>query len=267
MTLQTSQELVKAHAPISGLPAEKLIDSITQVTLGETEVFFIHSGKRGDKRLYVRLHCDENTASEAALNFVRQEGGEALILEAQQWRAVNFELTYQGEKRKYYFDANRIFTPAGRDATLAIAKRKNPETGADEALTWRPGEKEAVMLKLTGFARTLLEAMDLDSRELVVAVHNNRAYTLDEAAKTAQQGFVHKNPQRSLNDFFLVTREGDFQQLKAMGFNVVLQDNENVKDDGSLSVYCKNRRYINIEAAHGHLNEQIEMLKALQKLK
>ncbi|MBM3309537.1 MAG: hypothetical protein FJY77_04715 [Candidatus Altiarchaeales archaeon] len=262
--VSNSDELAK---PDDKVPQTKFVDLIESITLGETEIYLRRAGNRGDKRLYVRLHCDENTAAEAALSFVREEGGEALIVEAQQYRAVNFEFTYGGEKRKYYFDANRIFTPAGRDATLSIARRKNPQTGVDEALAWRLGEKEAVMLILTGFTKTLLNAMDLDSRELVVAVHNNRTYTLDEAAKTAKPGFVHKNPGRSLNDFFLVTQESDFAQLKAMGFNVVMQDNKNVKDDGSLSVFCKNKRYINIEAAHDHSKQQLEMLQALQELK
>jgi hypothetical protein len=47
-----------------------------------------------------------------------------------------------------------------------------------------------------------------------------------------------------------------------IGYNVVLQNNTTVEDDGSLSVYCgKNRiSYINFESESGHFEEQIKMI-------
>ena len=49
------------------------------------------------------------------------------------------------------------------------------------------------------------------------------------------------------------------------GFNVVLQNNANVTDDGSLSVYCGQREieYVNVEAQHGHRGANRKMLKRM----
>lgn len=77
--------------------------------------------------------------------------------------------------------------------------------------------------------------------------------------------------------FFLVTEAGDFDALRTLGFNVVLQP-VRTADDGSLSVWAaRNRvRYFNAEAQHrdcldydrarGHLDYQIRMLRALESL-
>ena len=51
-------------------------------------------------------------------------------------------------------------------------------------------------------------------------------------------------------------------------FNVMLQDNANVPDDGSMSVYFARQRipYLNIEANTDHLQEQIEMVRAARQM-
>jgi D-alanyl-D-alanine dipeptidase len=50
--------------------------------------------------------------------------------------------------------------------------------------------------------------------------------------------------------------------------NVVLQDNRQVTDDGSLSVYCGKWGipYVNVEAQHEHLEQQLQMLKVLLRI-
>ena len=60
------------------------------------------------------------------------------------------------------------------------------------------------------------------------------------------------------DDFFFVTETAVFDAIRGRGYNVVLQDNRRVSDDGSLSVYCGRAgvRYINVEAQHGHLEQQ-----------
>lgn len=61
-------------------------------------------------------------------------------------------------------------------------------------------------------------------------------------------------------NFYLVTQSRDFQRLKNVKFNSVLQAHH-VQDDGSLSVYLANRDYINVEAGFNQLAAQIMMLK------
>jgi hypothetical protein len=57
------------------------------------------------------------------------------------------------------------------------------------------------------------------------------------------------------DDFIYTTSVYFFRKLKDAGLNVVLQNNDSIGDDGSLSVLCgkTGRSYINIEAEHGHL--------------
>jgi hypothetical protein len=66
-----------------------------------------------------------------------------------------------------------------------------------------------------------------------------------------------------------VTDQNIFEKLSTGKYHVVLQNNELMTDDGSLSVYCGQLgiRYINVEAQHNHLIRQIKMLIfAYQKL-
>ena len=76
---------------------------------------------------------------------------------------------------------------------------------------------------------------------------------------------VHINAEHDVDDFFITTSTGLYEKLKARDYNVVLQDNENDMDDGSLSIFYgrKNLGYINIEAEHGHLKQQTQMLLVL----
>src|SRR5262249_55000455 len=71
-----------------------------------------------------------------------------------------------------------------------------------------------------------------------------------------------------LDDFFFVTETAVFDALRRRGYNVVLQDNRRVTDDGSLSVYCGRSgvRYVNVEAQQGHLEQQVAMILALQEV-
>lgn len=53
--------------------------------------------------------------------------------------------------------------------------------------------------------------------------------------------------------------------MASFGYNSILQDNDNVFRDGSLSVYYGelNKRYVNIETQHGKNNLYQEMLAKL----
>ena len=53
--------------------------------------------------------------------------------------------------------------------------------------------------------------------------------------------------------------------MSSEGHNVVLQDNDKVTDDGSLSVLAGRAGipYINVEAEDGHLQQQVEMIKTV----
>jgi hypothetical protein len=196
------------------------------------------------------MHDDENTAVEAAKNIVKINGGTLVELKHTGERLISFHLN----GTPYRFDPNRIFTPAGVTKTLLQYSQTSPEAEAE----------------VSKFAQDLVSRF-VTGMDVVVALHNNSngGYSVasymkgGEFEKDGAQVFM--NPQRDLDDFFYVTEEKYFNALKAKGYNVVLQNNRSVTDDGSLSVYCGRQKitYINVEAEQGHQVEQEKMLAGL----
>ena len=70
------------------------------------------------------------------------------------------------------------------------------------------------------------------------------------------------------DDFIYTTDSFIFEQMKAHEINVILQDNSDPVDDGSLSVYCgkKGLKYVNIETQHGHFEEQIALIELIYSI-
>ena len=186
----------------------------------------------------VSLH--ENESSGFHAGHVRAKEGDVRFLAIQQ--AGERLVTFGGLQ----IDPNRMFTRKGIEAS---AKRWNERLPT-------PEELEAV----EAFAGSVLEA--LEGCTTVITLHNNwdegtlsvLTYRGDEAARK-----VHRAPGQDIDDFVLVTREEDFDSLKAAGLNVVLQSSS-LEDDGSLSYVLKDTRYLNIEAEHGHGGWQREVL-------
>jgi hypothetical protein len=113
--------------------------------------------------------------------------------------------------------------------------------------------------------------MQVDSQRLVIALHNNRndgyslaSYRVDsiyEAEALAIYVGLHHDP----DDFYFVTERRIFEILQPNHYHIVLQDNQKMTDDGSLSVYCGIRgiHYVNVEAQHKHGKDQEKMLRVL----
>lgn len=121
------------------------------------------------------------------------------------------------------------------------------------------------------FSDTLLEMMQVDSQKLLIALHNNledgysmASYRVDSVyEREALSIYVGWHPDP--DDFYFVTDRRIFEALQPNHYHVVLQDNAMMTDDGSLSVYCGQRgiQYVNVEAQHGHLEEQKKMIVIL----
>ena len=114
----------------------------------------------------------------------------------------------------------------------------------------------------------------IDPGTIVVAMHNNTDvnYSIksylpggDESENTKD---VYINDSWDPDDFVYTTVEEYFNELKARGVNVILQDNEACVNDGSLSVYCGQNDipYLNIEAQKGHLEEQIQLIGIVMEI-
>jgi len=200
---------------------------------------------------FVSVHDDEETAVEAATDVLRDRGGRLVELRHTGSREIAFRLG----GTEHRIDPNRIFTPAGRKATLtALATWSQP---ADDVVA--------------AFADELLSAVAVDDVDVLVALHNNTPdrYTAANYAPggslAADAARVHLEPGGDPDDFFFVTDPDLFDALAARGHSVVLQNEATVTDDGSLSVWCGRMRipYVNVEAEHGHRAAQAAMLRDL----
>ena len=222
--------------------------------LGDTLVESVLYRARGSDLLLFNLHENERTSVDAATHLIRRHGGQVLVLHHSGEREIRFLLS----GRSFSFDPNRIFTDPGAFATVA------PE-GA--------GHSEAVRV-VRDFAKDLVSNYSLDSMSVIVTLHNNtdQGYSAESYlpdgpyALDARKVFV--DLRQDPDDFFFVTDEAFFTRLSQAGFNVVLQNNRFVTDDGSLSVLAGRHGipYINVEAQHGHLKMQEKMLRAMLKL-
>jgi D-alanyl-D-alanine dipeptidase len=200
---------------------------------------------------FVSVHDDEDTAVEAAGDVLRDRGGRLVELRHTGAREIVFALGGTDHR----IDPNRIFTPAGRRATL-------------EALsTWSQPADDVV----AAFADELLSIFAVDDVNLVVAIHNNTPdrYTAANYAPggtlAADAARVSLRPGGDPDDFFFVTDAVIFSALADRGHSVILQNEATVTDDGSLSVWCGRMGipYVNVEAEHGHRTEQAAMLRDL----
>ena len=201
---------------------------------------------KGAGLTFVNLHDDENTSVKAALVVIDSIGGRLIELRHSGERNIRFEMS----SSTYEFDPNRMFTDKG-------TKKSMKKFG--------PFSKKAHS-NIRALAQHLIDSLDL---RMIVTLHNSsdENYSslsyLDEYKNDAAEVFI--NPERDPDDFFFVTTEVLFDKFKNLGYNTVLQNNATMTDDGSLSVLAGRQGipYINVEAQHGHFDEQVEMLFTL----
>ncbi len=201
--------------------------------------------------LLLNLHRDEWTSLAAAsrvqgdadLCWLDHPGGRNVFVRA--------------DEKNYAFDPNRMFTDVGLARSMASL---NEATVPPDIIT-----------KVRGEAIALVRETRMDARRVVVALHNNSedqysaASYLPGAVYAADADSVYLPAGSDPDDFFFVTERPLFDALAGGDMAVVLQNNATVTDDGSLSVYCARNgiRYVNVEAQHGHLEQQVAMLETL----
>ena len=200
----------------------------------------------------VHVHDNEITAQKAAATVLAKAGGSLVTLKNKQERLLKF----RHEGAAFFADPNRIFTTTGRGHTLAKYSRFT----------------EGAAQQLKAFADSFIQL--LPQNQTIVAIHNNtnKAYSIGSYKKEGQfyneAAALYINDALDSDDFFLTTNLDLYNSLKAKNYNVVLQHNTKAADDGSLSIYYgrKNSSYVNVEAEHGHLTQQTQMLMDLQEL-
>src|SRR6478736_137189 len=203
---------------------------------------------------YINVHDDENTSVRAGKKILTQTGGRLIELAHSGKRFVEFELDGQ----TYRFDPNRIFSPVGVRATLE--RTKNHSAAAQQAIE--------------AFTTRLLETFALDREPVSIALHNTDGSGLTSNSylrrcdKRTPASITYVSTRRFGGDVFYVSDRRFFDYLKERDFNVTLQDDANVPDDGSASVYFarKGIPYVNVEADVKNLKAQIEMVQIAQEM-
>jgi hypothetical protein len=202
----------------------------------------------------INVHDDENTSVLAGKVVVKESGGRLVELAHSGRRLVEFRLDGQ----TYRFDPNRIFSDDGIRATLSQ----------------RSSYSEAAHRVVKEFAASFIGQFGLDREPVIVALHNTdgRGLTIHsyraDGDKSSASVTLHVSARRSVGNFFYVTDRRFFDYLKARDFNVTLQDDAHVPDDGSASVYFarKGIPYLNIEADVSHLEEQTQMVRVAREM-
>ena len=226
---------------------------ITDILLGDSTVQLCQLfGREEDRILFVNVHEDEVTSIETVEEYAKTTPVHFVRIIHNKTRNISF--SYKG--KNYVFDPNRIYTREGRKSTM---KREGAYSFTASRVVKR-------------FAKALIERVS-DS-QVIVAMHNNTDvnYSIksyepggDEAANTKD---VYVNPDMDPDDFVYTTVRTYYEALKERKVNVILQDNENCVNDGSLSVYCgkKGIPYLNIEAQRGHFTEQLELIRVVMEV-
>ena len=226
------------------------VTSIITHKIGNKNIQVVTS-RYGEKKdfVFIALHDNEFTGIETAKSVLETTGGLLIKIENDDNRNISFAL----DRRSFTFDPNRMFSKAGIKKTLQTFGRCN-----DRAIK-----------EVDQFAKGIVKLFP-KTAHCIVAIHDNTdgEYSVNNYQKGGQSAndarLVTVEALQDPDDFFLTTDSLVFHQLSAKKYNVVLQHNVRVKEDGSLSVFCakKNLRYLNCETEHGKSAQFDEMLEA-----
>lgn len=217
-----------------------------KITISLSDIHFQVVEKGDSDHRFIWIHGDEKTAKMALDYHLKHFPGRAFFILSNE-REVLVSSTR--------VDPNRIFSRAG--AELALRKFK---------LDWFNRELKTALDKMDSDREKFLDELFPKSGGLLIALHNNfRGYNFKkELPETRLQSIkTGQNPR----DFIICTNESDYHKLEDGPFNVLLQDQLPVKDNGSLSwaALRKSVRYVNIETRLGWLSQQKKMLKFVEE--
>lgn len=226
----------------------QLKESTVSYKLGE-RIIQIRISQYGDAKdkVYINLHDDEITAINGAKKVLEKRGGYLIKIENYRTRNIRFKL----DGKYYTIDPNRMFSRIGIERSLIIFGNTSPKA-IDE---------------IEKFAKRILQLIP-SNPSWIIALHNNTngKYSINsylpggEKEKDAKN--LNVNDDLDADDFFLTTDSVLYNRLAGEKFNTILQDNENAKKDGSLSIYCgeRNIHYVNCETEHGRQPEYDQMI-------
>lgn len=217
----------------------------------------------GAKACLVHLHGEERTALAVAEELRTRRCVNLMHLDTHKGcsgtdcRFINFEFTAGGFDFVGKADPNRIFTAGGRAGRDAIKETnaKPGQAGAAKvpAKTVRAAAEAELQTFADGNLIPSLTKCRANAGLPVLALHNNegldpRSSKIKPVASTTRSPNPAMGDAANPHDFFLATQPSDFDALKQT-HNVILQENpvQLKNDDGSLSVFLADQRFINLE--------------------
>lgn len=198
-------------------------------------------GSNAERVVFLNVHENESTSVAAARQYLANRSG--YFIAVQQNGTRNLSFVQKGTR--FQFDPNRMFTKAGRIASLRLLNKK-----------YIPSAEETV----EEFSDRIISRVR--NARLIIALHNN---TNGKPLSAASYRNRYLNPAMDPDDFILTTEKRIYDQLRAKKVNTVWETTATSADDGSLAYYCSQKKipYINVEAQIGHKAEQLRLLQVL----
>ena len=203
--------------------------------------------RRADRRRYLWIHGNEQTARQVLREHMRGAEGRAFLID-NGVRNVRF--------RGGQLDPNRMFSREGAEKNL---RSLNPE--------WDFYRVQEALDTLDRGRQRFLDRLLPERGELLVVLHNNSSgYSVKDEIPISDRTSIRMADRP--REFVLCTDVRDYERLAAGPFNAVLQNVAPKEDDGSLSRLAAARRvrYVNIEAPLGGASEQQRMLEFVERL-
>ncbi|MCA9544535.1 MAG: hypothetical protein KC613_09095 [Myxococcales bacterium] len=233
-------------------------DRVRAVSLSSDRLDVALWGDESAPVIIAHVHGNEQVALHAAAQVVGRRPVRLVGLAPQPRRRQRIRVA----GRLFDFDPNRMWTLAGRAATLACL-------GGDAQPTER--EQAAALADLADYAERAWHLLGAGQRP-IVAAHNNADGLLPVDALLGEPATLAscRIPHLPTDDFLYVCHPPAYERLTALPFaHAVLRDDTRAPDDGSLSVRCAHEGvpYINVEChpARGDRNRDL-LLAAVDAL-
>ena len=204
--------------------------------------------KNGESnRRFIWIHGDEKTAAMLLKRHLKYNYGTAFLIENHKR-----EVFING----YMMDPNRIFSKAGAEKNLIEFNGNISKMAVDKMVNLIANDKGKFFDRITP-----------PNGGLLIALHNNlHAYSIDDEIPISTEISLKNSEHPHHHNFFICTNRDDYNLLSKSPFNVVLQETQPKKDNGSLSWFVarKGVRFINIETRLGYLSIQTKMLQYIE---
>lgn len=229
--------------------------SLIPIKVGSSLVYVEQYIKGSADITYFFVHPNELTGYTGLKRHIKKHGGRGFLFIGtgkRMSKRIRY-LIYKIKRFPFALDPNRIFTRRSTLRNEFLKVGRNRKFWANNRWCWRRFGKIITRQvgKLSGFYKALAKS----SSDPVVAVHDNTGYL-----NWAHNIFLSRdrlniakkwnwNRKKWRADFIYVIRSEDYVYFKSLGYNVILQNNDTVPDDGSTSVYFSKlkRWYICIE--------------------